>query len=279
MPLIAAIAGDILGSSYEHHNFHGAPEELVFFQHGAGPTDDSVLTCAVAQALLEAKDSSGAIDAAHFERVIGVRLREFALRHTKIKGGYGSKFLRWLLTDNSPSLHSFGNGSAMRVSPCAWAAKTEEEALRLARLSAMPTHDHPLGILGAEATALAIWRFREGAVGREKLRAEWPERFGELGALPPKEDFALTKAPLRFRATCQATVPFTVALALDSASWEETVRRAVALGGDCDTSAAISGSIAAGYSAVPPDIREAALRLLPSDLRDVVEAFADAFPQ
>lgn len=279
MPLIGAIAGDILGSLYERHNFRGTPNDLVFFPKDAGPTDDSVLTCAVAQALLDATDCSGHIDTEHFGGIVGSRLREFTRRHSNVKGGYGSKFLTWALMDDWPAPRSLGNGSAMRVSACAWGAKTEEEALLLARLSAQPTHNHPLGILGAEATVYAILRFREGTAGRERLRSEWPARFGALGALPTSNTFALEKAPLHFHATCPETVPYTVALALDSQSWEETVRRAVALGGDCDTSAAISGSIAAGSSAVPPDIREATLQRLPSDLRDVVETFADTFPQ
>lgn len=274
MPLISAIAGDILGSPFEWNAFRGKASDLVFFPNGAAPTDDSILTCAVARALLDARRTDGSVDVSRFGDVVGERIREFACRHPNPKGGYGGRFLRWMLTEGAPAYGSLGNGSAMRVSACAWAARSDEEALELARLSALPTHDHPLGILGAEATALAIRRFRQGEAGRKQLRAEWPERFSALGRLP---EISSIRTPIPFDATCPGTVPFAVALALDGSNWEETVRQAVVFGGDCDTTAAIAGSIAAGGRSVPAGIRERALILLPPDLRQVVDDFSAAF--
>ncbi len=272
MRLLGAIAGDMLGSTYEFNNFTGKAKNLKFFPKGSFATDDSILTCAVADALLAARTSAGDIDEAAFSDLLPERLRRFALAHPE--GGYGGRFLAWLQRPGAPAYRSLGNGSAMRVSPCLWAARDEAQALRLAKRSALPTHDHPLGILGAQATVWAARRFMEGAAGREQLKKEWRAKFGRLGALPDVERLA---APIDFDETCPGTVPLAISIALAADEWEDAVRLAVALGGDCDTTAAIAGSIAAGGSPVPEAIERAALALLTRDLRRVVEAFEAAF--
>ena len=158
--------------------------------------------------------------------------------------------------------------------PCALVTDNIDTACRLARLSALPTHNHPLGILGAVATVHAIFRFREGPAGRERLQNEWPDRFGALGKLP---DLSKLRRPIRFDETCPGTVPYCVALALSCRSWEAAVRRAVALGGDCDTTAAVAGTIAGGAYPVPETVRQETLRRLPSDLRKVITHFEATF--
>lgn len=272
MPLLAAIAGDILGSIYEFANFRGRAEDLEIFPAGAHPTDDSVLTCAVAKALLDAREENGTVDHRRFRALIGPTLRKTASDH---KGaGYGARFMRWVEDDKAPAPMSFGNGAAMRVSACAWAARSTEEALALARIATLPTHGHPEGLLGAAAAVWAIRAFRS-KMSRTAIRKAWTERFLELGELP---DIKRLSPPIPTDLSCRATVPLALAAALESADYESTIRRAVALGGDCDTIAAIAGSIAAGRSPVPEAIRQKALALLPEDLRNIALAFARAFP-
>lgn len=272
MPLIGAIAGDILGSRYEFASFCGRAEDLVIFPPGAFPTDDTVLTCAVAKALLDARSSDGTIDHEHFQHVIAPALRKVAGDHGS--AGYGARFMRWMLSENAPSPMSFGNGAAMRISPCAWAARTPGEALELARIATLPTHGHPEGLMGAAATVWAIDAFRAHQP-EEDIRSEWGKRFSALGPLP---ELSRLTPPIRTDLSCRGTVPLAVQIALQSRSYEETIRRAVVLGGDCGTIAAIAGSIAAGRSPAPQMIREKALRLLPEDLRRIVLDFAQAFP-
>ena len=270
--LLAAVAGDLLGSSYEFNNYRGRPDDLPFFPDDAFATDDTVLTCAVANALLTARLPDGTIDERKFSLALPDSLRRFALRHPE--AGYGDRFWNWVKRPGAPAYGSLGNGSAMRVLPCALATDNLEVASRLARLSALPTHNHPLGILGAVATVHAVFRFREGADGRERLKAEWHDRFGALGDLP---DITTLSRPLPFDATCPGTVPFCAALALTSGSWEDTVRRAVAFGGDCDTTAGIAGAIAGGAYPISEAIRQSALQRLPDDLREVITHFEAMF--
>ena len=269
---IATVAGDVLGSTYEFANYCGRPKDLTFFPKDSFATDDTILTCAVAEALLVARRPDGSINEREFSAVLPDTLRCFARRHPE--GGYGGRFAEWIKATGAPAYRSLGNGSAMRVSPCALVTDNIDTACRLARLSALPTHNHPLGILGAVATVHAIFRFREGREGRERLKNEWPTRFGALGALP---NISRLRRPIRFDETCPGTVPFCIALALNTQSWEDTVKRAVTMGGDCDTTAAIAGAVAGGAYPVPETIRRETLCRLPCDLRKVITHFETTF--
>lgn len=273
MAVFGALTGDILGSTFEFQPWRGDAEALDFFPPGSFPTDDSVLTCAVAQALLDAKRPDAGVDHERFARAVEVRLREFARAHAG--AGYGGRFIRWMLSDDAPAYGSLGNGSAMRVSPCAWAALSFDEALELARLSAIPTHNHPEGVLGAQAAAAAVWWFREGR-GADEVRALWAERFAALAPLAP---LSTLTPPIPNDVTCSGTVPIALEAALESGGVLETVRRAVALGGDCDTIAAIAGAVAEGAAPVPDFVRSRVLALLPEDLRQTALAFESAFPR
>ncbi|MDO5531332.1 ADP-ribosylglycohydrolase family protein [Sutterella sp.] len=280
MSLLGAVIGDTLGSVYEFANFRGSPDELKFFPADATPTDDSILTCAVADALLDSRTQDGSVMADWFSSVITGKLRDWALTDWKGKArsGFGGRFLRWAMTPDAPAYGSLGNGSAMRCSACAWAAESLEEALDLAERSALPTHNHPEGILGAQATVWAIRRFMDlgrGTTSKASIAAEWEILWPGLEALP---HLGALEPPIPFDVTCRGTVPLAVAIALASNSYEETVRRAVATGGDCDTIAAIAGSVAEAAWGVPDELRVNILARLPDRMKSVILAFEAAFP-
>jgi len=254
--VLGAIAGDIIGSIYEH-----APiktRDFPLFAPSCRFTDDTVLTVAVARAIV---DGSGYLE----------NLRELGRRYPD--AGYGGAFHRWLLADEPRPYQSWGNGSAMRVSPIGFAFDTPETVLEEARRSAVVTHDHPEGIKGAQATALAVFLARNGS-GREEIRREITSRFGydlrrTVEAIRPAYDFDVS---------CQGSVPEAIIAFLDSECYEDAVRNAVSLGGDSDTLACIAGGIAeAFYGGIPTGIGEQALALLPEDLREIVESFRARF--
>ena len=250
--MIGAIAGDMIGSVYEHAPLKTT--DFPLFQSNSTFTDDSVLTIAIAAAILDGRP--------YLETV-----REFGRRYPH--AGYGGSFQQWLRAADPRPYHSWGNGSAMRVSPVGWAFAMEEDVLRQARLSAAITHDHPEGIKGAQATALAVYLARTGA-DRETIRARIQTRFGY--------DLERTVAAIRpgyaFDISCQGTVPEALIAFLDADSYEATVRNAVSLGGDSDTLACIAGGVAeAFYGSVPDAIRAEVEARLPSDLWAVVAAF------
>ncbi|HLJ55693.1 MAG TPA: ADP-ribosylglycohydrolase family protein [Chthonomonadaceae bacterium] len=254
--MIGAIAGDIIGSVYEWKRIK--TKEFPLFDGDCRFTDDSVLTIAVADAILTGQSYLQTI-------------RAYGLRHPD--AGYGGAFVRWLASGSGEPYGSWGNGSAMRVSAVGHAFENAEDVLREAKRSAEVTHDHPEGIKGAQATALAVFRARAGAP-KEEIRSEIAARFGydlssTVDAIRPA---------YRFDVSCQGTVPAALIAFLDSTSYEDAVRNAVSLGGDSDTLACIAGSIAeAHYGGVPAEIQERALLLLTTELRDVVLRFRDMY--
>lgn len=185
------------------------------------------------------------------------------------RAGYGQRFFRWIVTGSRAPYNSFGNGSAMRVSPVGWACDSLEETERYAALSASVTHDHPEGIKGACATAAAIFLARDGA-GRDAIRDYISFRYG----YDLSRSLAEIRPSYRHKESCQESVPEAIIAFLESRSFEEAVRNAVWLGGDSDTQAAIAGSIAeAFYGGVPQPMRDAALALLDDRLRGDVTAW------
>ncbi len=250
--LLGALAGDIIGSVYEFDPIKRT--EFPLFSPSSQVTDDSVLTLAVADAILRG--------GAYLKCI-----REYALAYPH--SGYGGYFRSWMHSDDPQPYNSFGNGSAMRVSAVGWAFDTVDEVLRQAALSAAVTHNHPEGIKGAQAVALAIFLARTGAT-KEAIRRSTVERFGY--------DLSRTLAEIRpayyFDETCQKTVPPAIIAFLESADFEDAVRKAVSLGGDADTLAAITGSIAeAFYGCVPPEIAAEVRKRVPQALWDVIERF------
>lgn len=255
--MIGAIAGDIIGSVYEH-----APiktKDFPQFRAASRFTDDTVLTVAVADSVLMGRPYLDSV-------------REIARRHPD--AGYGGSFFRWLYTHDPRPYGSWGNGAAMRVSPVGYAFDAEDDVLREARRSAAITHDHPEGVKGAQAVALAVFLARKGSE-KEAIRERIAAEFGY--------DLSRSVAQIRpryaFDVSCQGSVPEAIVAFLDSDSYEDAVRNAVSLGGDSDTLACIAGAIAAAfYGGVPAPIRAEALARLTPDLRETAETFVARFP-
>lgn len=254
--MLGALAGDLIGSVYEHHPIKTTRFPL--FQPESRFTDDSVLTVAVADAILTGRPYREAV-------------LDWGRRYPR--AGYGGAFRAWLRARDPRPYGSWGNGSAMRVGPVRWAFATEDDVLNQAASSAAITHDHPEGVKGAQATALAIYLARTGA-SKATLRDRVQSRFG----------YDLTRAVesirpgYRFDVSCQGTVPEALIAFLDAGSYEETVRNAISLGGDADTLACIAGAVAEAFYGVPEAIRAETLARLTPDLRAVVEAFERAYP-
>lgn len=260
--MFGAIVGDIVGSMYEFNNIK--TKDFPLFGDKCDFTDDTVMTVAIANALhtyREQKSLSAFRDeAASQMRTLG---RRYPGR------GYGGRFARWLEDDGMGAYNSYGNGSAMRVAPAAWAAGSIEEAEMLARASAEPTHNHPEGIKGAEAVAAAIYMGRIRKSKRE-IRDYIEEKYYKL-------DFTLDeiRPGYGFDETCQGSVPQAIEAFLESEDFEDAIRNAVSIGGDSDTIAAITGSIAeAFYGEVPSDIKHRAMSYLSEELRACCGIFA-----
>ena len=231
--MLGAIAGDIIGSIYE--NLRTKKKDFRLFTPLSTYTDDTVLTVAVANAILEGHD---------YGETIKTYARRYPMR------GYGPRFIRWMLLPGLKPYNSFGNGSAMRVSPVAYAFSSEQEVLEQAKLTAACTHNHPEGIKGAQATALAIFMARQGA-NKEAIRNAIEGRFG----YDLSRHIDDIRPGYRLNITCQGSVPEAIIAFLDSSSFEDAVRNAVSLGGDADTQACIAGAIAeAYYKGIPSDI-------------------------
>lgn len=260
--LLGAIAGDMVGSIFERHPLRGGKDDFPLFAQGSRFTDDTVLTLAVAKGLMD-----GQRDPEKTKNTIREALVDFGLRYPN--AGYGGNFFRWLLSRGSLPSYSFGNGSAMRVSPVAWAFDTLEEVERFAALSAETTHGHPEGIKGAVATATAIFLARMGK-SREETGSIVAEKTGYDLARPLAE----IRPGYSFDVTCQGSVPQALRCFLESKDFEGALRLAIWLRGDADTQAAIAASVAeAFYQGVPEAIeREVRSRLDPY-LLETLDAF------
>ncbi len=259
--MLGAIAGDVIGSVYER--FPVRSTEFPLFPRRARFTDDTVLTVATAQAILQGGDYREAY-------------RSWGRRYPA--AGYGPGFKRWLKQDDPPQLGSMGNGSAMRVSPVGLAFDSEDEVLREAERSAIVSHDHPEGIKGAQAVALAVYLARAG-VAKGDIRREITDRFGYDLGRTIAEIRPTYRIGVRMDMTCAGSVPEAILAFLDGESFEDAVRLAVSLAGDSDTQACIAGGIAEAFHGGVPDpiIQEARVRL-PSEMLAVVDAFAATFP-
>ncbi|GAA6750395.1 ADP-ribosylglycohydrolase family protein [Thermus antranikianii] len=254
--MLGAIAGDIIGSVYEQKPIK--TKDFPLFQPGSRYTDDTVLTVAIARAILR-------------KTPYGEEMRRWGRRYPH--AGYGPGFRAWLFSHDPRPYGSFGNGSAMRVSPVGFAFQTEEEVLREARAAAEVTHNHPEGIKGAQAVALAVFLARTGWE-KEAIRLRIQSLFGYDLSRPLEE----IRPAYAFDGTCQGTVPQAIRAFLESTSYEDAIRNAVSLGGDSDTLASIAGGIAeAYYGGVPELIRDKVKRVLPPDLWAVVEEFYQRF--
>ena len=254
--MLGAIVGDIVGSVYEWDNIK--TKDFPFFSPGCFFTDDTVMTVAIGEGLLNGGKAEDFI----------IALRKYGRLYPG--AGYGARFADWLRSAGKEPYNSWGNGSAMRVSPVAWAGKTLLEVEGLATVSAAVTHNHPEGIKGAQATAAAIFLAREGK-SKGDIKAYLESKYGyNLG-----RTLAEIRPLYRFNESCQETVPEAICAFLESLDFEDAIRNAISLGGDSDTLAAITGSIAEGAYGVPGKIAERALSILDQDLREAFFSFRD----
>lgn len=261
--MYGAILGDIIGSPYEFDQ-GSKTKSFPLFSPGSTFTDDTVMTLAVAQALLAAAPEED-------ESLTRCRLIASMQRWGKAypHAGYGTRFLDWLWSDDPQPYHSYGNGSAMRVSPAAWLYDDLDTVRRMARLSAEVTHNHPEGIKGAESTAAVIFLGRTGH-SKAEIRSYVEREF--------HYDLSRTCDQIRpgyFHVeSCQQTVPEAITAFLEGESFEDVIRTAVSLGGDCDTLAAIAGSMAEGFYGVPEELKLQCRSRLDAPLLDVLQQFS-----
>ena len=261
--MIGSIIGDIVGSIYEFTPNNIKTKQFEFFNPNGSYTDDSILTFATADWLLHGGE------VAHY-------YSKYGEKYPWPMGGYGGGFKLWLVRsirqqDYRP-YNSCGNGSAMRVGPVGWAFDTIEEILAKAKESAECTHNHPEGIKGAQATALAIMMARHGC-DKNEIRSEIEKRF--------EYDLQFTCEQIRptytWGGTCQDSVPQAIVAFLDGEDYEDSIRNAISIGGDSDTIGCITGSIAEAYFGVPADLRNSAMNYLPEEFQSIISEFENKF--
>ena len=260
--MFGAILGDMIGSPYEF-DMGDKSKDFPLFSKRSSYTDDTVMTVAVAGAFLE---DNLTMD----EEGIRQRLIESMHKYGKLfpNAGYGGRFGMWLFMEGTEPYNSWGNGSAMRVSSVAWLFDDLGLVRLMARLSAEVTHNHPEGIKGAEATASAIFLARTGN-SKDEIKTYIENHFGY--------DLSRTCDEIRpdyhHVESCQETVPEAITAFLEGESFEDVIRTAVSLGGDCDTLTCIAGGIAEGFYGVPEDLKQECRNRLPKELLDVLNKF------
>lgn len=272
--MIGAIIGDIVGSHFEFKNHRSKEFEL--FNDECQVTDDSIMTIAVAKTIMET------------EKIIRLTLKEsesnheyydllekMAIKYMQEIGhkypycGYGGMFNHWIFSDDPRPYNSFGNGAAMRISLVGFVASTEQQACKFSEIITSVSHNHPEGIKGAEATTIAIFMAKQGAI-KEEIQNKINEKYYKL-------EFTIDEIrdTYEFNETCQETVPQAIQAFHESTSFEDAIRTAVSVGGDSDTLAAITGAIAEAYYGVPEDIKEKALTYLKAELRNVYDEWCE----
>ena len=254
--MFAAIAGDIIGSVFEHYPIKTTSFPL--FTESSRFTDDTVLSIAIADAILNKIDYAAA-------------LKNYARKYPA--AGYGSAFFQWMQSEKLQPYNSWGNGSAMRVSPVGFAFDSAADVLKEAEKTAAVTHNHPEGIRGAQATAVAIFLARQGA-GKSEIRTQISHQFHyqldrSIHDIRPNYFFDVS---------CQGSVPESIIAFLESSDVEDAIRLAISLGGDSDTMACIAGGIAqAYYGRVPPKIVDQVRQRLPKTFLQIIDQFNSTF--
>lgn len=257
--MVGAVIGDIVGSRFEFQNY--LSKDFAFLTRANRFTDDTVMTCAVAQALMECKEDYSDLS----EKTIEVMQR--VGRHYP-NCGYGGRFWEWMFTDNPQPNNSFGNGAAMRVSAVGFVAKDVEEAKKLAHAVTVISHNHPEGLKGAEATAVAIVMARKGHTKDEIIE--------EM-----RKYYDLDKSLAEYRREsdghgaeiCQVTMPQAIRCFMEGKSYVDVIRNCISIGGDSDTIAAIAGGIAEAYYGVPKKLVQRVRWYLTKELWDIITNF------
>ncbi len=260
--MIGAIIGDVVGSRFERSNYKGRDFDL--FSENCRVTDDSIMTFAVAEALLR---SNGFFSDAGICAILS--MQEWGCYYPD--AGYGRRFSAWLRDMNPQPYGSWGNGAAMRVSPCAYVADNVDEVKRISRMVTGVTHNHAEGMKGAEAVAVAVFMARTGC-SKEEIRETVLRDYYSI-------DFTLDeiRETYAFDVSCQGSVPQALQAFFEASDFESAIRNAVSIGGDSDTIAAITGSIAAPYFGVPAEIREKTMGYLDIRQKKLLAAFDKRF--
>ena len=278
--MLGAMIGDIVGSKYEFNNTFDYDFEM--FGEGCDFTDDTICTVAIADAILNGRSYQES-------------LLDWCRRYPSPKGAYGGRFAGWIRSLDPQPYNSFGNGSAMRVSPVAWLFDDLSQVLEEAEKTALPTHNHPEGIKGAKAVAHAIWHFLKSRFSEKSKDSENEETKGlkNENAKASKdenetiqgfmsiarsyyEDFDTRVYPKgKFDETCMDAVPLSFYLLSQASSFEDAIRLAISHGGDSDTIGAIVGSIAEARFGIPQEMKEKTLSYLPDDMKDIWKQFAE----
>lgn len=252
--MLGAIIGDIAGSVYEWNRIKS--KEFPLFRTDCFFTDDTVMTLAVAEGLMNGGKEKDFINA----------MRKYGNLYPD--AGYGGRFSGWLISDKPEPYHSWGNGSAMRVSPVAWAFDTLEEVEQAAAVTAAVTHNHPEGIKGAQAAAACIFLARTGR-GKAEIKA-YVETVYDYNLNRTLDEI---RPGYQFNESCQKTVPEAILAFMESTDFEDAIRNAISLGGDSDTLAAIAGSIAEAAYGIPEEIKTQGLGFLDNRLKGIYYGF------
>jgi len=254
--MLGAMIGDIVGSIYERHSIK--TKDFPLFGKRCRFTDDTVMTVAVSEGLMNGGSPDAYIHA----------MKRFGRMYPR--AGYGRNFRGWLFAEESLPYNSWGNGSAMRVSPVGWYFNTLEKTEQAAVISAAVSHNHPEGIKGAQATAAAIFLARSGK-SKEEIKRYIEDKYG-YNLSRTLDDIRPTYT---FDVSCMGTVPEAIIAFLESKDFEDAIRSAVSLGGDCDTLTAITGSIAEAAYGIPDEIKNSAISLLDEPLKEGLRCWQD----
>jgi len=249
--MLGAIIGDICGSVYEWHN-QKDEKKVELFKEGCFPTDDSIMTVAVAKALM---DTEGKTEEEIKDALI-TSMHYYG--HQFPDAGYGGHFAHWLACYDRDAYNSWGNGSGMRVSSVGWLYDTLEETLKMAKLTAEVTHNHPEGIKGAQAIAAAIYLARTGC-SKQEIRDCIQDHFYDL-----KFTLAEVRPDYEFDVSCQGSCPQAIEAFLEGKDFEDVIRKAISVGGDSDTIACMAGGIAEAYYGLSKSMKREAFDVLES---------------
>lgn len=261
--MIGAIIGDIAGSRFELVN-HKSKDFEIFHRH-CRPTDDSVMSLAVAQAILESKPDFSDLS----EKAVSCMQ---SVGKAYPNAGYGGTFINWIFTGNPQPYNSWGNGAGMRVGPCGFAAGSLEEAQKLSGMVTEVTHNHPEGKKGAEAIASSVFLARSGR-SKDEIQS-----YAEANYYPLDFTIDAIRPTYSFDVSCQGSVPVAVEAFLDSTDFEDAIRTAISVGGDSDTIGAMTGVIAEAFYGVPESMITSALTFLDRPLIDILYRFEQKYP-
>jgi ADP-ribosylglycohydrolase len=276
--LLGGIIGDLAGSRFEHHPHKSKDFDLLVFgdfnlrrgssfnENGRASyfTDDTVMTIAVAKSLLESNTNFSDL-----EELVISNIKDFGQRYPA--AGYGGHFREWLQSPTILPYNSFGNGSAMRISPVAYFAKDLAEIRKLSKIISSVTHNHPEGIKGAEAVASTIWLALKGQ-SKDEIKKFVEDNYYSLDF-----DYNELLENYKFDVTCQNSVPQSIFAFLISENYEDAIRIAVSIGGDADTMACIAGSIAEAFYGVPEELQKECWEYLTPDIKYVINNFQKHF--